>query len=206
MDENKDEKDVFDYLRPFTLRYVKPGIDWVFQNRIHAIVSLIVFALLLLLLNMIAGLVKHVLIISFLILLGGVSKIYQRFFKVQLGIEFIMLTTVVSGYVYGPFVGAVVGLFTFALSTYFSGFFSHTLALSFVLIAFVGFFSSFFEGTSIKTAGITLTLIYNLIFVPIYVVWFRGRLTRIFLFSITHIIWNIWVFSTIAPYLLKILS
>lgn len=206
MNEDKGEKDFFDYVKPFTSKYIKPITDWIFKSKTHAIMVLVIFISLLILINLISGVVKDVLVISSLILIGGVSKIYQRFFKVQLGIEFIMLATVISGYVYGPFVGAIVGFFTFALATYFSGFFSHTLVISFVMITLVGAIAPLFSNTTIKTAGITLTLIYNIIFIPIYIGWFRGRVTRIFMFSITHILWNIWVFSTIAPFIMTFLK
>jgi hypothetical protein len=206
MDKKPDEKDFFDYVNPFTSRYIKPITDWIFKSRAHAIMLAIILISIFIIINLISDVVKDVLIISFLMLIGGISKIYQRFFKVQLGIEFIMLATVISGYVYGPFVGAIVGFFTFALATYFSGFFSHTLVISFIMITLVGAAAALFSNTSIKTAGITLTLIYNLLFIPIYIGWFRGRVTRIFMFSITHILWNVWVFSTIAPFIMTLIS
>jgi len=206
MAEKEAKKDFFDYIRPFAVKYIKPVTDWVFQSKIHTIMVVLAIIFIVVVVKMMMDLVKHTIVISFLILLGGVSKIYQRYFKVQVGIEFIMLTTVVSGYVYGAFVGAIVGLFTFSLATYFSGRFSHNLVISFILMALVGIASSFFTNVSITTAGIVLTLVYNIILIPIYIGFFRGRFTRIFLFSATHIFWNLWVFTALAPYLVSLLK
>jgi hypothetical protein len=206
MAQKEGKKDFFDYLRPFAVKYIKPITDWIFQSRIHAIMVVLTVIFAVVVLKMMMDLVKHVVVISFLILLGGISKIYQRYFKVQIGIEFIMLATVVSGYVYGAFVGGIVGLFTFSLATYFSGRFSHHLVISFVLMTLVGIASSFFTNVSVTAAGIILTLIYNLILIPIYIGFFSGRFTRIFLFSATHIFWNLWVFTALAPYLVNILK
>lgn len=206
MVEKEGKKDFFDYLRPFSEKYIKPITDWFFQSKFHAIMILVSIIILIIVLNTMLNLVKHVLIISFLILLGGISKIYQRYFRVQVGIEFIMLAAVVSGYIYGAFVGGVVGFFTFSLATFFSGRFSHTLIISFILTTLVGMAASLFGNASITVVGITLTLIYNLILIPIYIGWFSGRVSRILLFSATHIFWNVWVFTTIAPYLVSMLK
>lgn len=203
MAENK--KDFFDYVKPFTSK-LKPAVDWLTRSKFNILFLAVGVILAISIFLLLKDMIKNVFIISFLILLGGVSKIYQRYFKVQIGIEFIMLATVISGYVYGSFVGAIVGFFTFALATYFTGRFSHTLIISFILITLVGIAAPFFRNTSITVAGITLTLIYDIILIPVYIGWFRGRIPKIMLFAISHFVWNLWVFTTIAPYMLELLQ
>ena len=199
MPNKKREKDFFDYINPFTRKYVKPGIDWFLRSRIH--MALVVIGIIFLV--VFASLIKQTLIISLLILLGGISKIYQRYFRAQVGIEFIMLATVVTGFVYGSIVGGIVGFVTFSLATYFSGRFSHSLFPSFIMVTIVGMVSPLFN--SVAVAGIVLTIIYDILLAYIYIAWFRGRIHRVLLFTLTHFFWNLYVFTKIAPSLARTL-
>lgn len=204
----KDNKsDFFDNVRPYTQSFVKPVIDWIFENRILSLIFLVSFIFILFFLNVFADFVKHTVILSFLILLGGISNIYQRYLReIHLGVEFMMLSTILAGYVYGPLVGGTVGFLTFSLAMYFEGRFSHTLFVSFILMTLVGIGASFFTATSITVAGITLTILYDLIFAPVYITLFRAKIPKLAVFIITHIIWNYWVFTKIAPYMLNLLQ
>lgn len=196
----KRKKDFFDYINPFTRKYVKPCIDWCFESRIHLTILIVGIVLAIIF----ASLIKQTLIISLLILLGGVSKIYQRYISAQVGIEFIMLTTVVTGFVYGPLLGGIVGLATFSLASYLSGRISHNLFPSFFMITIIGAVAPLFK--SVTTAGIVLTLIYDILLSYIYLAWFRGRIHRILLFATTHFFWNIYVFIKLAPLLVNALA
>ena len=200
------QKDFFDHVRPYSIRYLKPVIDFV---RRHKIISLIIFftaIIFLFVLNQFSVLMKNTIIISSLILLGGISNIYQRYVRVHLGIEFIMLSTIICGYVYGAIVGGVVGFLTFALAMYFEGRFPHTLFVSFILITLVGIFAATLNSHSITFVGIVLTIAYDLILVPTYIGLFRARIPSILTFAITHIIWNYWVFTNIAPSVLQLIA
>ena len=193
------KKDFFDYVSPTIRKYVKPFVDWCYSSRTHLIIVIAGIALAIIF----ASFIKQTLVISLLILLGGVSKIHQRYMRTQVGIEFIMLATVVTGYVYGGIIGGVVGFATFGLATYFSGKFSHNLFPSFIMIVLVGMVAPLFA--SVTTAGIVLTLIYDIILTFLFIAWFRGRIHRVLLFSITHFFWNVWVFFKIAPLLVEAL-
>ncbi|MBR9690097.1 hypothetical protein GOV08_00240 [Candidatus Woesearchaeota archaeon] len=202
MPKKKGEKDAFDYINPVTKKYVKPFTDWCFQSRYHT--ALTVTAIILIIIF--ASFVKQVMIISLLILLGGISRIYQRYFTAQVGIEFIMLVTVVSAFVYGSFVGAFVGFAAFMVSVYFSGRVSHKLFLSFILVTIVGLTAPLLKGLGIATAGIILTFFYDLILIPLHIAWFQTKLHRLFLFTLTHFFWNVWVFTTIAQGFLNLFT
>lgn len=196
----KRKKDTFDYISPFTKKFIKPIIDWILKSKFNAV--LIITAIVIVVLF--ASIIKQTLIISLLILLGGISKIYQRYIKAQVGIEFIMLSTVVTGFIYGSFIGAIVGFSTFSLATYFSGRFSHNLFPSFIMVTIVGMLSPLFN--NVTTAGIVQTLVYDIILGYIYLAWFRGRIHKILIFTFTHFLWNLYVFIKIAPILVNTLS
>lgn len=207
MTNQHGKKDFFDYLNPYTRKYVKPLIDWIFKHKLYSIIIVAVILLLFFLINIIFDVVKHTIIISFLILLGGVSTIYQRFLKVRLGIELIMFATVLTGFIYGSLIGAIVGVITLALSIAIEGYFSHTRFISFILIALVGFFAHFFNGSAtIMTTGIILTICYDLLLIPLTISFFRTRLPTLLIFSSSHIVWNWWIFTKIAPFMLGILT
>lgn len=189
------KKDFFDYISPFTRKYVKPCVDWTCQSKFHMVAIIIVLVLIVLF----ASVIKQSLIISFLILLGGVSKIYQRYVNAQIGVEFIMLSTVVGGFVYGSLIGGIIGFVTFALASYFSGRWSHNLFPSFIMVTIIGMISKSFS--NVTTAGIVLTLIYDVLLGYIYLAWFRGRIYRILMFTLTHFLWNVYVFIKLAPLL-----
>lgn len=200
------KKDFFDHVRPYSVKYIKPLINFISKHKVLSILIFFTSLIFLFVLNQFSVLMKNTLILSSLILIGGISNIYQRYIKAHLGIELIMLSAIIAGYIYGPFVGGVVAFLTFALAMYFEGRFPHTLFVSFILITLVGITASMFKDKSITFAGITLTILYDLILVPVYIAFFRARIPSIMLFAITHIIWNYWVFSTIAPGLLSILT
>ena len=202
----KKKKDFFDYARPYAIKYVKPIINFISRHKFLSILIFFTSLIVLFVLNQFSVLIKNTLILSSLILLGGISNIYQRYVRVHLGVEFIMLATIVAGYIYGPIVGGVVGFLTFGLAMYFEGRFPHHLFISFILITLVGIFAFSFRNKSITFAGIALTILYDLILVPTYITLFRARIPSIMLFAVTHIIWNYWVFTAIAPSVIAILT
>lgn len=203
---NGRKKDFFDRVRPYSIKYVKPLVNFIERHKFLSALIFFTTLIFLFVLNQFSVLMKNTLILSSLILIGGVSNIYQRYIRVHLGIEFIMLSAIIAGYIYGAFIGGVVAFLTFALAMYFEGRFPHTLFASFILITLVGMAAHLFSNKSITFAGITLTILYDLILVPVYIAFFRARIPSIMLFAITHIIWNYWVFTTIAPSLLSILT
>jgi hypothetical protein len=142
--------------------------------------------------------VKPMLAIICFITIGAASLIYNRFIKVSLGFELIMLFTVLAGFLYGVgaalFTGIISMLFAFILS----GHFNQGSFVSFIGIVAVCFLTPVFKGLGITGAGIILTLIYDAIIASGYIA-LGSRIERTVIFVATHIPFNIWVFIALAP-------
>lgn len=123
----------------------------------------------------------------------------------RLGIELIMLITVLGSFVYGAKVGALLGatamLMDYALSARFSYFVPVTTA-AYMLI---GIFAGSFSALGITTVGIAAAVIYNLVTSFIVVAFMGGHLDKCLRFGLSNIALNFVLFTTIAPWLLRIL-
>jgi len=140
------------------------------------------------------------------IALGAVSMLYNRWIKISLGFEFVMLGLVLTAIAFGTVPGLIVGLVGLFLAEILSERFTYSTFVSFAGIIVVALLAHTVFGltNSITATGIILTLIYNLIIIPGYLL-LGSSIGRSALFSVTHLIFNIWVFSFIAPLLFRLL-
>lgn len=145
---------------------------------------------------------KALLFIPGLTILASLSMIYNLFFRISLGFEFIMLATVLCSVVYGPVVGVCVGLVSLFFAEFISTKLTYNTFVSFIGIAIVGFVASFYTGGNIAMWGIFMTILYDVIIIPGYLLTGSNPI-KCFIYVITHIPWNVWVFSVIAPRLLE---
>lgn len=172
---------------------IKPYIDLITKKPLYSITILI---LLILLIIFKSTLIKAS-IISLFILLGGISKIYHRYVNAPVGFELILFSTVVSGYAYGPLIGSVVGVTSFALATYFSNKFTVYIFPSFIIYFLAGFLASFFNNITIF--GLVFEVIYVTALSYISIKILKNQLDRTIIFAVTSLIWNFWIFTSIAP-------
>ncbi|MBI2549882.1 hypothetical protein HYV83_01740 [Candidatus Woesearchaeota archaeon] len=151
--------------------------------------------------------IKTLVVMVFFIILAAFSMIYNRWIKVSVGVEFIMLGLVVTSVVFGRLPGLIVGLVGLFLAEVISERFTYSTFVSFIGIAVVGLTAPnvfhWMDG-SVTATGIIMTLLYNAIIIPGYLL-LGSNLGRSALFVVTHIIFNVWVFSFIAPLLVRIL-
>lgn len=151
--------------------------------------------------------IKTLVVMVFFIILGAFSMIYNRWIKVSVGVEFVMLGLVVTSAVFGRLPGLIVGLVGLFLAEIIAERFTYSTFVSFIGIAVVGLTAPnvfHWMDDSITSTGIIMTLLYDAIIIPGYLL-LGSNLGRSALFTITHIIFNVWVFSFIAPLLVKIL-
>lgn len=172
-----------------------------FQNRTNKILA-IVFVLLSIIFF---SVFKKAFIILFLILISWLTKFYQRYINVQIGVDLIMVSFICTAIVYGPWVGTFVGVSSLFLATLWSGRFTPSLFASFFVIMLFSFIAPAFAGLGITTAGIILTFLYDIVLVALYLGAFGGRIHRSAIFFVSHFFWNIGVFVSIAPKLMAIL-
>ncbi|MCK5594031.1 MAG: ECF transporter S component [Candidatus Aenigmarchaeota archaeon] len=153
-----------------------------------------------------APFLKTAIIMMAFIGLGAISRIWLRVIPFQsLGIELILLFTIISGRLFGPVAGVIVGVTSMVLSAIISDEEPMKLWPAFVAIAIVGHLSGVLTIASISVLGIVLTILYDIIISVIY--YFLGSSgAKIILFDVTHITWNYWVFYNVAPWLLLLIA
>lgn len=140
--------------------------------------------------------------------LAAVSMLYNRWIKVSLGVEFVMLGLVVTTLAFGRLPGLIVGIVGLFLAEVLSERFTYSTFVSFIGIAVVGLVApNIFgmTGESITATGIIMTLVYDAVIAPGYIL-LGSNAGRTVLFVVTHIIFNIWVFSFIAPIVFRVIA
>ena len=162
----------------------------------------IILAVVALIALLVSSVNKDLFFVFLLVLLGSVSMIYNLWLRISLGIELVMLATVLCAVVYGPVVGVLVGFFTLLFAEIISTMISYNTFISFIGVVIVGVVASTYSGDNITSWGIAMTILYDLIIIPGYLITGSDPF-RSFVYVVTHILWNIWVFSVVAPSLLQ---
>ncbi|MBI2580425.1 hypothetical protein HYV85_01305 [Candidatus Woesearchaeota archaeon] len=150
---------------------------------------------------------KVLVVMAMFIAIGAMSMLYNRWIKVSLGVEFIMLGLVLTSIAFGRLPGLAVGMVGLFLAEVLSERFTYSTFVSFIGIAVVALTAQniFNQTNSITATGIIMTVIYDAVIAPGYLL-LGSNAGRTALFVVTHIIFNVWVFSFIAPILLRILT
>lgn len=151
--------------------------------------------------------IKLLAVMAFFIALGAASMIYNRWIKVSVGVEFIMLGLVVTSIAFGRLPGMIVGVVGFFLAEIISERLTYSTFVSFLGAAVIAMIAPnvFHQTNSITSAGIMLTILYDAIIIPGYLL-LGSNVGRSAFFVVTHIIFNIWAFSFIAPMLFRVLA
>ncbi len=151
--------------------------------------------------------VKLLVVMGFFIALGAVSMIYNRWIKLSVGVELIIFGLVITSIAFGRLPGLIVGFVGLFLAEIISERFTYSTFVSFVGIMVIAIIAPniFHQTSSITSAGIILTIIYDAIIIPGYLL-LGSNIGRSALFVATHIIFNIWIFSFIAPMVFRILA
>ncbi len=147
--------------------------------------------------------VEMLVVMAFFIALGIASMMYNRWIKISLGIEFIMMGTVITGLVYGKVPAVIVGLVSLFFAEVITNRFTYSTFVSFLGIFAVSMATPMLQGISITWAGIWMTLLYDAVIGPGYILM-GSSIWRTLLFVVTHILFNIWVFVFIAPLVFRL--
>lgn len=167
--------------------------------------EIIIATLIIVFLLTIARASKAVIFVPLLVALGSVSMIYNREIKLSVGIELVMLATVLCSVAYGALTGAVVGFVTLLFAELIGGRINEKTVISLVGIIIAGLAANSFGSLGITAAGIITTIIYDAIIIPIYLI-VGSSPARTMLFLATHIIWNITIFLRIAPFIYGLMA
>ena len=143
---------------------------------------------------------RDFLFISLAIAIGGFSMWYQLITRSYVGIELSTLVTVFMGMQYSWKVGAFVGLMTQIIAAILKYDTHPLLFVQLIGMPLVGIAASFFSFEHFFIVGFGLTLLYDLVAVPIY--FFGGSDPMATAsYTVTHILSNFFIFRKAVQYL-----
>ena len=189
------------YDRSAVKGWAKSQIPLFWERRLFIAVGVAAF----LLLYFFRGVVEVFAVMAAFIVLGVASLMYNRWIKVSLGFELVMLGTVVTGVLYGRLPAFVVGFVGLFLAEVLTDRFTYSTFISFIGIFAVAMVVPSFEPFSVTSAGIWMTLLYDAIILPGYMIMGSSP-ARSFLFFVTHVAFNVWVFAVFAPGIVSFMS
>jgi len=158
-----------------------------------------------LLLYLFRHIVEVVAVMAAFIVVGILSMMYNRWIKVSLGFELIMLGLVVTGMLYGRIPAVIVGMVALFFAEVITDRFTYATFVSFIGIFVVAMIVPMFADKNITWVGIWMTLLYDVIILPGYML-LGSSPWRSFLFFITHIFFNVWIFMVVAPRIFQFLT
>jgi len=182
--------------------FEEEGITSVIKNWKRLALALVLFIILLVFFGQYIRFITTVVV---LIAIGFASMLYNRVLRISLGVEFILLVTVLAGYKYNPLVAFFVGAVALFSIEVFNSSFQHSTIVSFFGLGVVSLAIPLFADSSITVVGISMALLYNLVIAPGYFV-LGSEPWKTVLFVVSDIIFNIWVFIVIAPRLVGLIG
>ena len=124
----------------------------------------------------------------------------------RIGIELIMLITVLGSFVYGPKTGALLGATAMLMDYALSARFSYFVPVTTASYALIGLFAGSLAGLGITTAGIAATIVYNLVTSFVIVAFMGGHLDKCLRFGLSNLALNFVLFTAVTPKLLSVLT
>src|SRR3989338_1614019 len=189
------------YNRRRVKAWAKSKVPFLIEKRLS--IAFVVLAMLLL--YIFRDVIQMVAVMAAFIILGIFSLIYNRWIKLSLGAELVMLGTVVTGLVYGRWQALIVGVVALFFAEVITDRFTYSTFVSFIGIFVVAMVAPMLQNVGITSAGILMTILYDVIIAPGYLLMGSSPL-RTTLFVATHILFNIWMFMFIAPFVFRLVA
>ena len=149
--------------------------------------------------------VEMLLVMAGFIVLGVASMMYNRWIRVSLGFELIMFGVVITGMLYGWLQALIVGFIALFFAEVLTNRFTYSTFVSFIGMFVIALVVPSFAGNNVAWVGIGMTLLYDLIILPGYIL-LGSSPGRSLLFFATHILFNAWIFLTVAPPVMSVLD
>ncbi|NTV24477.1 MAG: hypothetical protein HGA85_09020 [Nanoarchaeota archaeon] len=182
------------------LRFSSDLVEHVFKDRKWLLASIIagLFGI------FVAMVYKRLFFSLFFIGLGSISMVYQRYFKYSsyIGFELCMLGTVLAGLRYGSHYGVFVGAASIIGAFALSGNIKPSSFVSVLTLPLIGAITPLLSDIPIVHLGVFMTILYDAIILPLYVL-LGSRIVSSLVFFCTHVLMNYWVFTNIAPIILR---
>jgi len=193
----KKQNIVYSFLKKFDdfLKHIAKDPKKVLGIAILSILSLIIIT-------------KHRSILFFVLLnlLASVSMLYLKISKHAhfIGIELCTLATVLISLKYGYVLGMITGFISITSALIISGYFKPSYFVSVLAMPLIGLIVPLFSGLPLWQIGILMTIIYDAIVLPLYV-FMGSRIPSSIVFFVTHVLFNYWVFTTIAQVIFNLM-
>lgn len=195
--EIKKKNIVYDFLKKLDnfINHIAKDPKKILSVAIISIISLIIIT-------------KHRDILFFVLLnlLASVSMLYLKISRHAhyIGIELCTLATVLISLKYGYALGMLTGFISITSALIVSGYFKPTYFVSVLTMPLIGLIVPLFSGLPLWQIGILMTIIYDAIVLPLYV-FMGSRIPSTIVFFITHLLFNYWVFTTIAQVIFNLM-
>ncbi len=150
---------------------------------------------------------KNVVILSLLLILTAVVAFLVGYWRVSgYGIELSTFVTVLTGYGLGASYGIAMGIFSMLLHMVLSRNIGLYMVWVIPTYGLIGLLSGVFSGIPIAQVGIILTIAAHIFFLFCTVFFFLGNIGKYLVYVMTNIIFNVILFSKVAPLLLSLIG
>ncbi len=151
---------------------------------------------------------RHQFFILIFILIGAISRVTQKYFPLIIGLDFCLFFAIIVSIAYTPTLGMLTGL----ISSFIGSFFRQIERVEYYFTPIYGFIPvwiimslGIIPGASLMLTGMTCVALYIVArFIMISVTYGICIANQIAYIS-TTLIFNYWLFSTVAPFLVKIM-
>ena len=189
------------YNRKQLKSWANSKIPFLVEKRIMIVTALVALVLLF----VFRDIFQAILVMTLFIIIGFASMMYNRWIKVSLGFELIMLGTVLTAAVYGSLPAIIVGFVALFAAEVFTNRFTYLTFMSFIGLFVVAMVVPSFHTTSITLIGIWMTIMYDALILPGYLL-LGSSPWRTLLFLVTHLLFNVWLFIFVAPFVFRLIT
>ncbi|MBN1503062.1 hypothetical protein JW930_05950 [Candidatus Woesearchaeota archaeon] len=197
--------DLSRYKKYFTIRYFLIISICVLSFFVFTKLRRLFFILILVSLNCGFGYLKRLLFIN--LKLDSIITKSINLRHIANAVELITFTTVLSSYAFDYLAGMVVGGLSIIGTYIFERRVSRYSLATVPLYILLGYLAFLLKPCliDIRALGIILSLVYNIIINSILFTFFRAKLVKMGSFSVVNILLNVYLFTNIAPLLIKII-
>ncbi|MBI3033906.1 hypothetical protein HYY72_02005 [Candidatus Woesearchaeota archaeon] len=147
---------------------------------------------------------KFIAFVAVLFIAASFSTFYHNFFRSPVNFELVKFATILCSVSYGAPAGISVGVMSTIASKVISEKLDHTAIVSLVGIIVIAAAAAAFRETDIVVLGMVLVAGYHLMTAPVQMA-LGGTLSYGVVYVGTNILFNLILFTRIAPFLVKIM-
>jgi hypothetical protein len=142
---------------------------------------------------------KKIFLVSILVVSSFfISYVMSNIRIKSIGLELVTLSAVITGKIYGPLMGLIVAFILIIFHFMISGILGVFMLWVVPTYCIVGVFAGIFPINDIVNLGIYLSIFLNIVYLSFTLIFSPGRISKLLPYSITNVIINVILFSTIG--------